>query len=90
MSEHSIAGKKVAFLLTDGVEQVELTSPWQAVKDAGGEPTLVASDAQQRDTTLLVVPACLQAFLEFNDVVRRGERAYRDSPGSNPQLTAAM
>ncbi|MFJ5861956.1 type 1 glutamine amidotransferase domain-containing protein [Pseudarthrobacter sp. NPDC092439] len=42
MSEHSIAGKKVAFLLTDGVEQVELTSPWQAVKDAGGEPTLVA------------------------------------------------
>lgn len=42
MSEHSIAGKKVAFLLTDGVEQIELTSPWQAVKDAGGEPTLVA------------------------------------------------
>jgi protease I len=42
MSEHSIAGKKVAFLLTDGVEQVELTSPWQADKDAGGEPTLVA------------------------------------------------
>lgn len=42
MSEQSIAGKKVAFLLTDGVEQVELTSPWQAVKDAGGQPTLVA------------------------------------------------
>jgi protease I len=42
MSEHSIAGKKVAFLLTDGVEQVELTSPWQAVKDAGGHPTLIA------------------------------------------------
>ncbi|WP_426227118.1 type 1 glutamine amidotransferase domain-containing protein [Pseudarthrobacter sp. DSP2-3-2b1] len=42
MSEHSIAGKKVAFLLTDGVEQIELTSPWEAVKEAGGEPTLVA------------------------------------------------
>ncbi|XAS63698.1 type 1 glutamine amidotransferase domain-containing protein [Micrococcaceae bacterium Sec5.8] len=42
MSEHNIAGKKVAFLLTDGVEQVELTSPWDAVKKAGGEPTLVA------------------------------------------------
>ncbi|WP_159700142.1 type 1 glutamine amidotransferase domain-containing protein [Arthrobacter sp. 18067] len=42
MSEHNIAGKKVAFLLTDGVEQVELTSPWHAVKEAGGEPTLVA------------------------------------------------
>ena len=42
MSEHTIAGKKVAFLLTDGVEQIELTSPWNAVKEAGGEPTLVA------------------------------------------------
>jgi protease I len=45
MTEQSIAGKKVAFLLTDGVEQIELTSPWQAVKDAGGRPTLVAPSA---------------------------------------------
>ena len=45
MSAHNIAGKKVAFLLTDGVEQVELTSPWNAVKEAGGEPTLVAPKA---------------------------------------------
>ncbi|MCC9195742.1 type 1 glutamine amidotransferase domain-containing protein [Arthrobacter sp. zg-Y820] len=42
MAEHDISGKKVAFLLTDGVEQVELTSPWEAVKAAGGEPTLVS------------------------------------------------
>ena len=42
MSEHNISGKKVAFLLTDGVEQVELTSPWNAVKGAGGVPTLVS------------------------------------------------
>jgi protease I len=42
MSEHSIAGKKVAFLLTDGVEQIELTDPWDAVKDAGGQPILIA------------------------------------------------
>jgi protease I len=42
MSQHNIAGKKVAFLLTDGVEQVELTGPWDAVKEAGGQPTLVA------------------------------------------------
>ncbi|MFB9713801.1 peptidase C56, partial [Arthrobacter methylotrophus] len=26
-----MAGKKVAFLLPDGVEQIELTDPWQAV-----------------------------------------------------------
>ena len=29
-------GKKVAFLATDGVEQVELTEPWKAVEDEGG------------------------------------------------------
>jgi protease I len=45
MSEHNIAGKKVAFLLTDGVEQVELTSPWNAVKEAGGQPVLLAPDS---------------------------------------------
>ena len=45
MSER-IGGRKVAFLVAnEGVEQVELTSPWQAVKDAGGEPELVAPDA---------------------------------------------
>jgi protease I len=35
-------GKRVAFLATDGVEQVELTEPWQAVEDAGGTPELVS------------------------------------------------
>ena len=34
--------KRVAFLATDGVEQVELTEPWKAVEKAGGEPELVA------------------------------------------------
>jgi len=38
-----LSGKKVAFLVANaGVEQVELTSPWQAVLDAGGEPVLIA------------------------------------------------
>ena len=36
-------GKKIAFLVAnEGVEQVELTRPWQAVQEAGGEPVLVA------------------------------------------------
>ncbi|HEV7363385.1 MAG TPA: type 1 glutamine amidotransferase domain-containing protein [Solirubrobacteraceae bacterium] len=35
-------GKRVAFLATDGVEQVELTRPWDAIKDAGGIPELVS------------------------------------------------
>ena len=40
-----ITGKKVAFLLTDGFEDSELTSPWSAVQGAGGIPTLVAPEA---------------------------------------------
>jgi protease I len=35
-------GQKIAFLATDGVEQVELTRPWQAVEEAGAEPVLVS------------------------------------------------
>ena len=35
-------GKRVAFLLTDGFEDSELTSPWQAVAEAGGRPILVS------------------------------------------------
>jgi len=35
-------GRRVAFLATDMVEQVELTEPWKAVEDAGGTPELVS------------------------------------------------
>jgi protease I len=38
----AITGKRVAFLATDGVEQVELDRPWEAVTDAGGTPELVS------------------------------------------------
>jgi protease I len=44
MSER-IEGKRVAFLVAnEGVEQVELTAPWEAVEQAGGEPELIAPD----------------------------------------------
>ena len=35
-------GQKIAFLATDGVEQVELTEPWKAIEEAGAEPILVS------------------------------------------------
>lgn len=35
-------GKRIAFLATDMVEQVELTEPWKAVERAGGIPELVS------------------------------------------------
>lgn len=41
-AKHDLTGKNIAFLATNGVEQVELTSPWEAVREAGGTPTLVS------------------------------------------------
>ena len=41
-----LTGKTIAFLVAaEGIEQVELTSPWQAVKDAGGTPQLLSPEA---------------------------------------------
>ena len=43
---HDISGKTVAFLVAnEGIEQVELTEPWQAVQAAGGTPRLLAPEA---------------------------------------------
>jgi len=42
MTEQSLAGKRIAFLATDGFEQVELTKPWEAIKAAGAEVVLVS------------------------------------------------
>ncbi len=40
-----LSNKKVAFLFTEGVEQVELVKPLQAVQDAGANVTLVSLDS---------------------------------------------
>jgi protease I len=41
----SLNGKTIAFLVApEGVEQVELTEPWKAVKQAGGTPELVSTE----------------------------------------------
>ncbi|MEN3362182.1 MAG: protease [Mycobacteriales bacterium] len=40
----SVQGKSVAFVTSAaGIEQAELTGPWQAVEQAGGRPVLVAT-----------------------------------------------
>jgi protease I len=40
---NELAGQRIAFLASnEGMEQVEFTAPWQAVKDAGGTPELLA------------------------------------------------
>jgi protease I len=73
MSE-SIAGKRVAFLVAnEGVEQVELTRPWEAVEEAGGEPVLIAPDSGE-----------VQAFehLDKGDTFEASE-AVADSAGGD-------
>jgi len=41
-----LEGMRVAVLATDGVEQVELDRPWQALQEAGAEPELVSLEAR--------------------------------------------
>jgi protease I len=39
---NELQGKKIAFIATEGVEQAELTEPWKAVEQAGGQPELIS------------------------------------------------
>jgi protease I len=41
-SEHSLKGKKVAILATDGFEQDELLSPWQALREAEADVKIIS------------------------------------------------
>src|ERR687893_1315974 len=46
MASEMLSGKRVAFLVApEGTEQVELTEPWKAVEDEGGEPELVSTES---------------------------------------------
>ena len=68
-----LAGKKVAFLVAnEGVEQVELTRPWQAVTEAGAQPVLVAPE-----------PGSVQAFnhLDKGDTFAVGATTDAVDPG---------
>jgi len=42
MESGQLSGKKVAFLATDGFEQIELTKPWKAFKKEGAELELIS------------------------------------------------
>ena len=60
-------GKRIAFLATDGVEQIELTKPWETVEQAGGTPELVS-----------LQPGEIQSFDHFD----KGSRFPVDRPVS--------
>ena len=39
---NELSGKRIAFVAADGVEQIELTEPWDAIKGAGAEVHLLS------------------------------------------------
>jgi protease I len=42
---NELQGRRIAFMTAnEGIEQVELTEPWQAVRDAGGSPELLCPE----------------------------------------------
>jgi deglycase len=45
---NELQGRRIAFVIAnEGAEQVELTEPWKAVRDAGGTPELLAPQPGQ-------------------------------------------
>ncbi|MGM0767908.1 MAG: type 1 glutamine amidotransferase domain-containing protein [Pseudomonadota bacterium] len=46
---NELAGKTVAFLATDGVEQIELTEPWDRLKKAGAAVELISLESGHID-----------------------------------------
>ena len=65
---HHLSGKKVAFLLTSQYEDSELTSPWDAVIEAGFTEARVRHHG---DIARIEVPVA--------DVARLAERGVRDA-----------
>ena len=45
--EKKLQEKRIAFLATNGVEQVELTRPWNDIKEAGAKVELISIDTKQ-------------------------------------------
>jgi protease I len=41
----NLKGKRVAFLAADGVEQIELTKPWDAIRQAGADVELLSVES---------------------------------------------
>jgi protease I len=70
-----LTDKRVAFLATDGVEQIELTEPWKAVESEGGTPELISLESGEiqgfdhldKDQTFAVDRAVAEANPEDYD-----------------------
>jgi protease I len=95
----SLEGKKVAFLVApEGVEQIELTQPWTAVREAGGHPVLVVGGEQAKvqaynhldraDTFEADLPVSRAGVEDYDALVLPGGVANPDALRTQPEATA--
>jgi protease I len=95
---NSLSGRTVAFLVaSEGIEQVELTEPWRAVREAGGTPTLVSLEAgdvqayhhlDKADTFPVDVTVADARVEDFDGLVLPGGVANPDQLRMNPEAVA--
>lgn len=95
----ALDGKKVAFLVADeGIEQAELTEPWEAVRQAGGRPVLIASGDARRvqafehldraDTFGVDLPVSRAGAEDYDGLVLPGGVANADVLRTDPEAVA--
>jgi len=95
----ALDGKKIAFLVApEGVEQVELTEPWKAVQQAGGQPVLISTgDARtvqafnhldKGDTFDVDLPVSRAGVEDYDGLVLPGGVANPDQLRTVPEAVA--
>ena len=93
----SLRGKRIAFLATTGVEQVEYTEPRKAVEQAGGQAELISlrpgeiqawKHFDRGDTFLVDVPVDQAVAGDYDGLVLPGGVANPDQLRANPQAVA--
>lgn len=95
----SLDGKKIAFLVApEGIEQVELTEPWKAVKQSGGLPVLIASEGartvqafnhlDKADTFEVDLPVSRAGVEDYDALVLPGGVANPDRLRTDPEAVA--
>jgi protease I len=90
-----LTDRRIAFLVAnDGVEQVELTEPWKAIEDAGGQPALIAPESgtvqgrnhlDPADTFDVGITLASAATADFDALVLPGGVANPDELRSRPE-----
>ena len=97
-ASQTLQGRTVAFLVAaEGIEQVELTEPWQAVVEAGGTPRLVSPESgtvqafhhlDRADTFEVDVPVQKADSADFDGLVLPGGVANPDALRTDEEAMA--